>query len=99
MLVGLADHTSCCSMLSTETSDTVIQPWTRTVCLASRHSTRISCSSVQFLSHAVCYLQMLENANEIILHGFAYKDFLRELPNPQVCLAAVVLMHCIMLTP
>ena len=29
---------------------------------------------------------MLENANEIILHGFAYKDFLREIPNPQVCL-------------
>ncbi|KAL0055138.1 hypothetical protein WJX82_007595 [Trebouxia sp. C0006] len=27
---------------------------------------------------------MLENANEIILHGFAYKDFLREIPNPQV---------------
>ena len=32
------------------------------------------------------WLQMLENANEIILHGFAYKDFLREIPNPQVCL-------------
>ena len=28
---------------------------------------------------------MLENANEIILHGFAYKDFIREIPNPQVC--------------
>ena len=33
---------------------------------------------------------MLENANEIILHGFAYKDFLREIPNPQVGTFALI---------
>ena len=38
----------------------------------------------QHMAHSYSYLQMLENANEIILHGFAYKDFLREIPNPQV---------------
>ena len=29
-------------------------------------------------------LQMLENDNEIILHGYAYQDWVREIPNPQV---------------
>lgn len=29
-------------------------------------------------------LQMLENANEYILHGYAYTDWLRDIPNPQV---------------
>ena len=29
-------------------------------------------------------VQMLENANEYILHGYAYADWLRDIPNPQV---------------
>ena len=27
---------------------------------------------------------MLENANEVIIHGYAYQDWIREIPNPQV---------------
>lgn len=27
---------------------------------------------------------MLENANEVIIHGYAYQDWIREISNPQV---------------
>ena len=27
--------------------------------------------------------QLLENANEYIIHGYAYRDWVREIPNPQ----------------
>lgn len=29
-------------------------------------------------------LQMLENENEYIIHGLAYRDWAREIPNPQI---------------
>lgn len=29
-------------------------------------------------------MQMLENANEVIIHGYAYQDWIREIANPQV---------------
>lgn len=32
-------------------------------------------------------LQIIENVNEIIIQGYAYADWIREIPNPQVCLA------------
>ena len=32
--------------------------------------------------------QMLENANEYIIHGFAYRDWAREIPKPNLNVAA-----------
>lgn len=29
-------------------------------------------------------MQMLENPNEVIIHGYAYQDWIREISNPQV---------------
>lgn len=29
-------------------------------------------------------VQIIENVNEIIIQGYAYQDWLREIPNPQV---------------
>lgn len=29
-------------------------------------------------------VQMLENPNEVIIHGYAYQDWIREISNPQV---------------
>ena len=31
---------------------------------------------------------MLENENEYIIHGYAYRDWVREIPNPQNNVAA-----------
>lgn len=31
-----------------------------------------------------CCMQMLENDNEVIIHGYAYQDWIREISNPQV---------------
>ena len=28
-------------------------------------------------------MQLLENANEYIIHGYAYRDWIRSIPNPQ----------------
>lgn len=30
-----------------------------------------------------CLLQLLENANEFIIHGYAYRDWIREIPHAQ----------------
>lgn len=35
------------------------------------------------------WLQMIENVNEIIIQGYAYADWIREIPNPQVDLAVL----------
>ena len=29
-------------------------------------------------------VQIIENVNEIIIQGYAYQDWVREIPNPQV---------------
>lgn len=33
-------------------------------------------------------LQIIENVNEIIIQGYAYQDWVREIPNPQVYLTS-----------
>ena len=35
-------------------------------------------------------MQIIENVNEIIIQGYAYQDWVREIPNPQVPLAVTV---------
>lgn len=44
-------------------------------------------------------LQMLENPNELIIHGYAYQDWIREIPNPQVGFTLFQDWTCIYMSP
>ena len=35
-------------------------------------------------STATVCVQIIENVNEIMIQGYAYQDWIREIPNPQV---------------
>ena len=44
-------------------------------------SKHVNLSGLQ-LTSSVCHWQLLENANEFIIHGYAYRDWVREIPDP-----------------